>query len=322
MKLFNVILFRIFKGCNCEVLKAWYGRNKKKIEENFYQNDILMSGVIKEREGEVLEVLYLKYYAEEKLKSDRILDIYSIGQKDFPEYIDFTKFFQNQQDKDIINQILRKIIYASKPRVLSEEEYVSECLKVKKFFVSPFVESVKVHKKVEVDKENVKQEIIAENELAFIGIYSVCIADTFEEMLIYKILEKLFGANDINGIYHEFRERGWIYTGLSAFIIDKNCFYSGTIMQYSREREEEIIEKIKNICFSSEEFDSAKKLVLDDYKYSVFQYGVEFTLLPYKLQTEEVTEFVTCLETINISDVMRKIHQIQTDGQRLRLKVM
>lgn len=322
MKLFNVILFRIFKNCNYEILKAWHNRNKKQIEENFYQNDILVSGVIKERDGELLEVLYLKYYAEEKLKSDRILDIYSTGQKDFPDYIDFMKYSQNHQDKDIVNKILGKIMQTSKQRELSAQDYASECLKIERFFTTPFVDSVKANKQVGIDKKSMKLEIIAENELAFVGMISVSTANTFKEMLIYKMLEKLFGANDTNGIYYEFREQGWIYTGLSGFIIDKNYFYSGVIMQYDKEHEKEVIHKIKNISFSIKEFDDAKKLVLDDYKYSIFQYGMEFTLLPYKLQIEEATEFVACLETINLNEVMQRVNQVQMDGQRLRLRVM
>lgn len=322
MKLYNIILFRSFKDCNYDVFKAWYHRNKGKIEENFYHNDILMSGVVKERDGEVLEVLYLKYYADEKIKPECVLQIYSTGQKDFPDYTNFMSFLQNQQEKAIVNKILEKIIKTSKKTILNAKEYHSECLKIDACFNTPFVNFVTPQKKIKQEIKSVIQETIMENELSFVGVASVTMANSFKEMLVYKILEKLFGANDTNGIYYEFRERGWIYTGLSGYVIEKNFFYSGAMLKYHIGHEEEIIRKIEIFRVSEKEFENAKKDVLDDYKYSVFQYGLEFTLLPYKLQIKDISRIEQCLELITISEVRKKLDQIRVNGQMIRLKVM
>lgn len=322
MKLHNTILFRSFKDCNYMILKAWYCKNKEKIEENFYQKDILMSGVIKERDGEVLEVLYLKYYADEEIKSDYIFKIYFTGQKDFHDYVSFMKFSQRRQEKDIVNKILGKIMQVSDTVILDAREYRSECLKIKTNFCIPFTNSVIPQKRSSLDIKRIGKESITENELSFVGVVSITRNNNFKEMIGYRILEKLFGANDTNGIYFGFREIGWIYTGLSGYVIDKSFFYSGAIMQYHKVHEEKVIRKIRTFSFSEKEFENAKRLVLDDFKYSIFQYGLEFTLLPYKLQSGTVTDFEQCLKVVNANDVRSKLKEICINGQELRVRVI
>ena len=146
--------------------------------------------------------------------------------------------------------------------------------------------------------------------------------EDFGEMICCKILEKLFGSNDIYGIYYKLRKRGWIYTGLSGYVIEESLFYSGAIMQYNEEREKEILMLLERLTCSFKEFENAKKMVLDDYKYSIFQYGEEFAMLPYKLQDGSAEDFETQLARIKIENVEDELKYVYSHRRIVRMKVI
>lgn len=321
MRLFNTILTRVFTDCNYQVLKLWYSNIKCKLEENFYVNNILMSGVVKRRDNDVVEILYLKYYAEEELDPSSVLKIYNIGKKTFPDYKQFTYYCQNNSEKDIVNRIIRNIVQDSEVEIKNSEAYDLENRKIKIQLQKPFTNSV-MYKQTRKSKLVELQESIEKNELAFVGIYDSVLYQNFKEMLCYKLLEKIFGSNDTNGIYFIFRERGWIYTGLSGFVIENDFFYSGAIMQYDLEHETAIKKAIKEFEFSNEDFMEAKNMVLDDFRYSKFQYGDAFALLPYKSRVAEADNYESCIKSITENEVRVKQKQICTEALKLRMKVI
>lgn len=324
MKLYNSILTRVFTNCNFYVINLWYLENKNKIEKNFYNFDILMSGTLRQRDKDVLEILYLEYYAEKELDLTYILEIYNIGEKPFPQYEEFAEYCQKKAETDIIKKIIAFIAEPSQNPMITYDFYNSECKKINAEFIMPFSKNILYKNNTHVKKRDIMQKPIFENELSFVGKYYPVMCQDFKEMLCYKVLEKILGSNDMNGMYFQFREKGWIYTGLSGYIIENNFFYTGTIMQYNYERETTIIKAIETFRFSAENFAEAKNLVLDDYKYSVLQYGEIFALLPYRLQlfNINVSDFELCVRNITEDEIKLKLRQLCKQGYNVRMKVV
>lgn len=321
MRLFNSILTRVFFDCNYHVLKNWFISNKSRLEENFYLNNILMSGTVKKAGNDAIEILYLKYYAEEELGQTQILTIYNAGEKILPDYEQFIRFYQDKRENDLVNRIIRNISQEPENKIENSETYDIECGKINaqlhNSFCDPvFCKATKERRMFEI------QESIEEQALAFIGLYSSVKYCNFKEMLCYKLLEKIFGSNDINGVYFCFRERGWIYSGLSGFIIENDFFYTGAIMQYNSEHEATINKAIEEFEFSAEEFEEAKNLLIDDLRYSELQYGKAYTLLPYKLKTAEPDNYEICIRSITELDLRIKQKEISSNGFNIRMKVI
>lgn len=65
-----------------------------------------------------------------------------------------------------------------------------------------------------------------------------------------------------------------------------------------------------------------KKMVLDDYKYSIFQYGEEFAMLPYKLQDGSAEDFETQLARIKIENVEDELKYVYSHRRIVRMKVI
>lgn len=321
MKLFNVILTRGFIDCNYWVLKFWYANNRYKLEENFYNSNILMSGAMKKTRNDVVEILYLKYFAEKELSIVDVFNIYNMGNKIFPDYNQFISNYQVNSEKDIVNMIIKRITHKSEIEVINREDYNSMCNKIYAQLQNSFSASV-LHKPIDKIKLVEVQERLEEKELAFIGIYFSVEYQDLNGMLCYKLLEKIFGSNDANGVYYLFRERGWIYTGLSGFVIENNIFYTGAIMQYDLEHEAVIKKAIEEFEFCTKEFEEAKKMLLDDFRYTKFQYGETFALLPYNLQIADVGNFEMCVQDIEEDEVREKQKQICLNGFKLRMKVI
>lgn len=322
MRLFNTILTRNFENCEYSVLKVWYEINKRTIEDNFYKNDILMSGTVRKREGDILEIIYLKYFADSMKSIDDVLDIYSNGERKFPTYNEYISLIQRFHEIDVVNKIIRKLVPFPRTIKINHENYLVECQRISSYLNRPFKRSI-VPEKREVKRfSGVTQEIIEEKELSFVGIAMAVSINSFDKMLCYKILEKLFGSNDTYGIYFKFREKGWIYTGLTGYVIENNLFYTGAIMQYDNKHAKEILINLDQFTFSHIEFKNAKQRVLDDYKYTVFQYGEEYALLPYKMRLKNVSKFEECLERIVIEDVQKELIHIHTYKQLIRMKVV
>lgn len=321
MRLFNSILTRVFSDCNYHVLKNWLASNKGRLEENFYLNNILMSGTVKKTDNDVIEILYLKYYAEEELSPAQILKIYNAGEKIFPDYEQFILFCQDNREKDLINRIIRHILQEPENKIENSETYDIECRKIIAQSQNSFWDSISC-KAARKRKIFEIQESIEEQELAFIGLYSSVKYRNFREMLCYKLLEKIFGSNDINGVYFCFRERGWIYSGLSGFIIENDFFYTGAIMQYNSEHEVAINKAIEDFEFSTEEFEEAKNLLIDDFRYSELQFGKAYTLLPYKFKVAEPDNYEECIRSITEHDLRIKQKEISSNGFNLRMKVI
>ncbi len=321
MRLFNSILTRVFSDCNYHVLKNWLASNKGRLEENFYLNNILMSGTVKKAGNDAIEILYLKYFAEEELSQTQILTIYNAGEKILPDYEQFILFYQDKRENDLVNRIIRNISSEPENKIENSEIYDMECRKIKAQLQNSFCDSVlcKAAKEREIFEI---QESIEEQELAFVGLYSSVKYWDFREMLCYKLLEKIFGSNDINGAYFCFRERGYIYSGLSGFMIENDFFYTGAIMQYNSEHEVAISRAIRDFEFSTEEFEEAKNLLIDDFRYSELQYGKTYTLLPYKLKTAEPDNYEECIRSITEHDLRIKQKEISSKGFNLRMKVI
>lgn len=95
-------------------------------------------------------------------------------------------------------------------------------------------------------------------------------------------------------------------------------------MQYNYERELTIIKAIETYRFSVEDFVEAKNLVLDDYKYSVLQYGEMFALLSYRLQlfNTNISDFELCVQNITEDDIELKLRQLCKQGYNVRMKVV
>lgn len=324
MSLINTVLIRNFEKCNFSILKSWYDINKNIIEENFYKNDILVSGTIRDRVDSTIEILYLKYFAEKPLHSKEILHIYSIGEKIFPTYEEYSLLAKSNDEIDLTKKIIQKLVPSTESTIVNTGKYYEECEKIKLNLSNPFVSSVSPKKKNIKQSSGIKckAEVIKEKELSFVGIVLYISADSFRNMICYKILEKIFGSNDIYGMYFRFRERGWIYTGLSGYVIEKNIFYTGAIMQYNKEHEREILTYLDTFSFSVKEFENAKNMVFDDYRYSLLQYGEEFTLLPYRLQIENANDFEDCLSKIAVEDVEKVYTYLHEYGTKIRMKVI
>ena len=322
MKLYNTIFLREFEKCDYNILALWYKKNKVIIEENFYTYDILMSGTIKEFAGNGLEILYLKYFSEKEINIEDAMNIYSARTKEFPKYEEYVASCRLRSEIDIINKIIRKMIPEYEYILVDSKEFNSRCLLIESMLTNPFTCSIKPKKVIASKSGKAELECVKEKELSFIGIASDILIDSFEKMLCYKILEKVFGSNDNYGVYYRFRERGWIYTGLAGYIVDNSFFYSGVLMQYNRNHEEEIMLYIENLSFSDAEFERAKKHILDDYKYSVLQYGEEFTMLPYKLHVKCRDTFENKLNQITLECVKEELHYLHVHGRTIRMKVI
>lgn len=322
MKLFSSVLTRFFTGCNYDIVKLWHTKNIGEIESNFYRKKILMSGTVKKRGSDTLEIVYLKYYAEEMIDSIKVLQIYSCGIKKFPSYYQYVKYIQERTENDIVNRIIKKISPECESLKINRENYDLECKQIEKQFFNPFINYIPPQVVKRNNISSFQSDALQKNELAFIGKAIMASYSDFKELLCYKVLEKLLGSNDVNGVYFSFRKQGWIYTGLSGFVIESNFFYSGAILQYNEEHANQIMNAIESFEFSIKEFENAKKMVCDDYYYAVFQFGEEFALLPYKLQVENAINLEEHLSKVTISEVRIKLHQLCSQGMRIRMRVV
>jgi len=322
MKIYNTILTREFEECDYKILRLWYKKNKALFEKNFYENDILMSGTIKVQTNNVLEILYLKYFSEKEIDVKEALRIYLTGEIIFPTYEDYILTNQGDLELDVVNKIIRRIIPVHTTQIANKEQYYDECSKIKAVLNKSFSHFLDSRKKLQVNTPYSILDIVKEKELSFVGIAAKMLPEDFGEMICCKILEKLFGSNDIYGIYYKLRKRGWIYTGLSGYVIEESLFYSGAIMQYNEEHEKEILMLLERLTCSFKEFENAKKMVLDDYKYSIFQYGEEFAMLPYKLQDGSAEDFETQLARIKIENVEDELKYVYSHRRIVRMKVI
>lgn len=322
MKIYNTIFTRDFETCDYRLLRFLHKKNKSGLETNFYYNDILMSGTIKVKDNNALEILYLKYFSENEIDENEALKIYHSTKFIFPTYEEYLRENQRDIELDVVNKIIRRIAPIQTTQIFNRQQYYDECSKIQTMLHKPFSSSFETRKRIKVNMSYMLSDIIKEKELSFIGIAAPMEPKDFEEMICCKILEKLFGSNDVFGIYYEFRKRGWIYTGLSGYVIDENFFYSGVIMQYNIEHEKEILQCLEEVKYSPEDFDNARKMFLDDYKYSVFQYGEEFAMLPYKMQYESAKDFEAQLNHINIDNVENMLHDVYINKQIVRMKVI
>lgn len=322
MKLFSTVITRVFKECHYDIVKLWYAENINAIEANFYRKEILMSGTVKKRGRDTLEIVYLKYYAKEIIDLSEVLEIYLTGAKKFPTYYQYVNYIHKSTEKDIINKIIKRISPESERVIINEEAYDSECKHIEEQFSNPFINYIIPQAVKKQNIYSIRPETVEKNELAFIGNFIITSYNDFGEMLCYKILEKILGSNDVNGVYYPFRKKGWIYTGLSGFVIESNVFYSGAILQYDEERGKQIMNAIESFEFSIKEFEVAKRMVCDDYYYAAFQFGEEFALLPYRLQVENANDFKEHLNRVTISEVKIKLQQLCTQGMKIRMRVV
>lgn len=322
MEIYNTVLTRSFSNCNYTIVKIWYEKNKKKIEYSFFENNILASGTIKKIGKSIIEVLYIKYYSEKLLDLKEIHAIYNQAKTQLPVYEDYLAYIKKNRETDVVNKIIKHITYTS-----LDEEYLSPDIfnmyseKMRTQLIVPFVYKNSYLPSNENLKMNDIQETVYESDLAFIGKYLCINKVSLKTMLSHKLLEKLFGSCEQEGLYFQYREKGWIYTGLSGYICDSDIFYSGAILQYNAEHEQRIMESIVGFEFNSSDLKKAKEMVLDDYRFTVFQYGTEFALLPYNMKLGGKFNFEEEIENIAEDDVQFYKNEICCKGCNIRMKV-
>ncbi len=297
------------------VLKFFVKKNKYQSEFAFFKNDMVCSWTTKGKSDNFSsEVLYVLTEKDRNIDISQINSIFikSIESFEIPRYYEYEQYMKAVlNNRDIIRNII--IALSGEPKkLLTEEEYISQINFILQKADRPFLKGIHfnssndfslIHNKW--DAENAYAE---KDKLAFMGTYYFCdIEGSLKKLLSYKILEKVYGTNEVDSIYFPLRCEGKIYTAISSFVMEKGLFLTGVMGNYNEDLLQRAVELAKNATIPDDIFISAKRRLVDDIKFVAFQYGDIFALLPY---------IYAIKREISMREILHLIKQITLDDVR------
>ena len=302
------------------VLKFFVAKNKYQAEFIFFQNDLVCSWCAKGKSDNFSsEVLYVLGEKNRDLEEYTINDIFGksvslFKAPDYSEYVQYMKQFLNSSD--IIKNIIDYLSVDSKG-VLTQEEYNIQIEKIIKSMNCPFKRGIYFQGKQPLflsrNQWDEKKIDIQEKKLAFMGNYCFgTVAGSLKKLLEYKILEKIYGTNEVDSVYFPLRCEGKIYTAISSYVMHKEIFLTGVLADYKESLLQQTLELAQGVKISEEVFLSARRRLIEDIKFVAFQYGDNFALLPYiyVIKREiEMKEIITKIMEITLEDIKKLAKQ-------------
>ena len=302
------------------VLKLFVAKNKHHAEFAFFKNDLVCSWCAKGKSDNFSsEVLYVLGEKNRDLQECTINEIFKESAAlfkipDYPEYIQYMQQFINSPD--IIRNIIDYLSVDSKG-ILPEEEYEAQAEKILKSMSQSFQKGIHFqdnHQLFFIENQRDEKKInIQEKKLAFMGNYCFGeVAGSLKKLLEYKILEKVYGTNEVDSVYFPLRCEGKIYTAISSYVMHKEVFLTGVLADYKESLLQQTLELAQGVEISEEVFLSARRRLIEDIKFVAFQYGDDFALLPYIYAVKreiKMEEILTEIMKITLEDVEKLAKQ-------------
>lgn len=300
------------------ILKLFINYNKVLMKHSFFNYNMACSWATTQMPN-FYEVLFVISPVNNVFPKSRIPDIYreNIHRIIKPEYHIYQDFINKFTDKSDLLTNVRRIITNERIMIYSEAaymlqmSYILEELDWSFFHISTFEDSIPSAistKPVDDISMNINH-----GTLCFIGCYFHTLEmNSLRKVLAYKLLEKLFGINESTSIYYPLRQRGLIYTGISTYFMNKSRFLTGVMGTYSDEFYNEVMTLIASFSITRDKFNYAKESLLNELKYTSFQYGELFTLFPYYCKTKRkvtLNEILSLLQILSMEEVYKHIPQ-------------
>lgn len=306
-------------GIDDYLLQCFVQKNKEKVEFQFYKHNMICVWNAK-------GILFVMAENGMHLGAEEINRIFRqcILEFSIPDYEEYCTYLQRLTKKaDIIRKLI-DVLSGQEIEILEEDVYHRQMHEVLEAMHTPFQLGIQFEEAVRDSKESIRtteEEMkidVQEHKLAFMGGYYLTeTAGELKKLLCYKIMEKIFGTNETDGVYFPLRCEGKIYTAVSSFVMDNELLLTGVMADYSPKLLEETVSYAKNVTLTQELFQSAKRRVIDDIKFVAFQYGEIFAVLPYIYVVKRMLtleEIVKVLSEIQLEDMIEikneKLHVI------------
>lgn len=324
----TLLLSRKMTGCVDDyLLKFFVQRNKKKVEFQFYKHNMICVWNAKGKTEKLFgEILFVMAENGGLLEAERLNQIFAecIHTFSIPRYKEYCAYLQKlTQNADVVRKMI-DVLSGDKKELLEEEVYQKQMREILEVMHTSFQPGIQFEEDAQFKEENVriksgeKKIDVQEHKLAFMGgYYHTKTAGELKRLLCYKIMEKVFGTNETDGVYFPLRCEGKIYTAVSSFVMDNELLLTGVMADYSQKLLEETVSYAKNVKITQELFQGAKRRVIDDIKFVAFQYGEMFAVLPYIYVVKRMLtldEIVQVLSEIKMEDIIEvksgKLHVI------------
>lgn len=300
------------------VLKLFVEKNKYQSEFSFFKRDMVCSWSTKAKADNFnSEILYVLFEKDKNIEVHDINRIFgeSVHLFQIPDYYEYEQYMNGLlNSSDIIRNIIDYL--SGKPKkVLTEEEYHSQTKTIIEAAKRPFKRGIHFNSSSDFipirNEWNIQNVNIEEHMLAFMGSYYFCDIDrSLKNLLGYKVLEKVYGTNEVDSIYFPLRCEGKIYTAISSFVMEKGLFLTGVMANYNDSLLQRTLELTKKAEILEEIFSSAKRRLVDDIKFVAFQYGDMFALLPYIYAVNHevnMKEVLSLINNITLEDIQKLV---------------
>jgi len=237
-----------------------------------------------------------------------------------PEYSCYSNYINSIIVKSDLLSRVKRFIVDEKITLLSEADYAIEITKIKEAVKKPFIHISRIEETIPVQQAPAELKAIDENaikgQLCFMGLcFNTDEGSSLNVLLAYKLLEKIYGANESTSIYYPLRQRGQIYTGITSYYLEKGRFFTGVIGAYSVSLHESVKQLILSHNIDESMLQQAKESLYNETKYMAFQYGEMFTLFPYYCKTMHIVnlhKFRTTLDTISLDELRKHIPTVMS----------
>ena len=299
------------------LLKFFVQKNKEKVEFQFYKHNMICVWNAKGKAERLFgEVLFVMVDNRMHLEEERINQIFSqcIHTFSIPAYEEYCTYLQRfSQNADIVRKMI-DALSGEKKELLEKEVYQKQMHEILEVMHTSFRPGILFEEGTQALEENIRIKCeermldVQEHKLAFMGGYYLAkTRGELKKLLCYKVMEKVFGTNETDGVYFPLRCEGKIYTAVSSFVMDHELLLTGVMADYSQALLEETISYAKNVEITQELFQGAKRRVIDDIKFVAFQYGEMFAVLPYIYEVKRMLtleEIVQILSEIKLEDMI------------------
>lgn len=310
----NILLSRVSNvEVDDNIFRFFIRENKRKLELEFYKNNMIARWNYKSNsQSNGCEMLYVMYEKTQIVNKEIVNEIFrkSIAQFAIPSYTEYKIYISEIiSSSDIIKHMINSLT-GEKVEELPEDVYDKQSRSLLKKMSVPFVLGIHT---IEGGKKNFRAmqsgEIckVSNDNLAFMGQY--CFSTTrkkLDEIMGYKVLEKMYGSNEVTGIYFPLRCEGKIYLAVSSFVMEEGLFITGVMANYSKELHYSVMKASETILISEQLLENSKRLLMDDIRYVAYQYGELVALLPYVYAIGKeinLQDLIKCIENIQLSDV-------------------
>ncbi|WFR56986.1 hypothetical protein QA584_25780 [Anaerocolumna sp. AGMB13025] len=284
------------RGINEYLLRLFFIKNKRKIEFAFFRENLVCSWNFNNENGACVEVLCLMSKALDIPEEKKVQEIFNTGISisDFPSYDEYLSYWDKlSYSLDIISKIL-EAMGERRQQLIKKEEFYKQLNLIKESFSVEFQYGRRhINGQTEEGGSAVTKSIqgnITNSQLSFMGSYFYTGRVSFDEILQYKLLEKIYGTNETESIYFKFRESGRIYTALTSYVREKGIFVTGVLGTYQEALYEEVLSSISSVTITPTQIDRAKRWLKEELAYIKFYYGEIFALYPFQSGREPITK--------------------------------